>query len=127
MNKYEILYKRGLISYEEYQEKSLQLALYVQFEDKLNKELKQFKKNLKKKSKNEIMDKAYELTCKEEIKQELLNLDDNKKEFLFLQNEDILNEFYSNWLKYDSPLSDSIRDSIDEIINRKMKIDINER
>ena len=127
MNKYEILYKRGLISYEEYQEKSLQLALYVQFEDKLNKELKQFKKNLKKKSKNEIMDKAYELTCKEEIKQELLNLDDNKKEFLFLQNEDVLNEFYSNWLKYDSPLSDSIRDSIDETINRKMKIDINER
>ena len=127
MNKYEILYKRGLISYEEYQEKSLQLALYVQFEDKLNKELKQFKKNLKKKSKNEIMDKAYELTCKEEIKQELLNLDDNKKEFLFMQNEDILNEFYSNWLKYDSPLSDSIRDSIDETINRKMKIDINER
>jgi hypothetical protein len=127
MNKYEILYKRGLISYEEYQEKSLQLALYVQFEDKLNKELKQFKKNLKKKSKNEIMDTAYELTCKEEIKQELLNLDDNKKEFLYLQNENILNEFYSNWLKYDSPLSDSIRDSIDETINRKMKIDINER
>lgn len=127
MNKYEILYKRGLISYEEYQEKSLQLALYVQFEDKLNKELKQFKKNLKRKSKNEIMDTAYELTCKEEIKQELLNLDDDKKEFLYLQNENILNEFYSNWLKYDSPLSDSIRDSIDETINRKMKIDINER
>jgi hypothetical protein len=127
MNKYEILYQRGLISYEEYQEKSLQLALYVHFEDKLNKELKQFKKNLKKKSKNEIMDTAYELTCKEEIKQELLNLDDNKKEFLYLQNENILNEFYSNWLKYDSPLSDSIRDSIDETINRKMKIDINER
>lgn len=127
MNKYEILYKRGLISYEEYQEKSFQLALYVQFEDKLNKELKQFKKNLKKKSKNEIMDTAYELTCKEEIKQELLNLDDDKKEFLYLQNENILNEFYSNWLKYDSPLSDSIRDSIDETINRKMKIDINER
>ena len=127
MNKYEILYKRGLISYEEYQEKSLQLALYVQFEDKLNKELKQFKKNLKKKSKNEIMDTAYELTCKEEIKQELLNLDDDKKEFLYLQNENILNEIYSNWLKNDSPLSDSIRDSIDETINRKMKIDINER
>ena len=127
MNKYEILYKRGLISYEEYQEKSLQLDLYVQFEDKLNKELKQFKKNLKRKSKNEIMDTAYELTCKEEIKQELLNLDDDKKEFLYLQNENILNEFYSNWLKYDSPLSDSIRDSIDETINRKMKIDINER
>lgn len=127
MNKYEILYKRGLISYEEYQEKSLQLALYVQFEDKLNKELKQFKKTLKRKSKNEIMDTAYELTCKEEIKQELLNLDDDKKEFLYLQKEDILSEFYNAWLKYDSSLSDSIRDSIDETINRKMKININER
>ena len=127
MNKYEILYKRGLISYEEYQEKSLQLALYVQFEDKLNKELKQFKKTLKRKSKNEIMDTAYELTCKEEIKQELLNLDDDKKEFLYLQKEDILSEFYNAWSKYDSSLSDSIRDSIDETINRKMKININER
>ena len=127
MDKYENLYKRGLISYEEYQEKSLQLALYVQFEDKLNKELKQFKKTLKRKSKNEIMDTAYELTCKEEIKQELLNLDDDKKEFLYLQKEDILSEFYNAWLKYDSSLSDSIRDSIDETINRKMKININER
>ena len=52
MNKYEILYKRGLISYEEFQEKEQQLALDLQFEDKLNKELYQFKKNLKRKSKN---------------------------------------------------------------------------
>ena len=127
MDKYEILYKRGLISYEELQEKKTQLALDIQFEDKLNKELNQSKKALKRKSKNEIMNKSYELTCKEEIKYELLNLKKKKKEFLYLQNENILNEFYSNWLKYDSPLSDSIRDSIDETINRKMKININER
>lgn len=127
MNKYEILYKRGLISYEEYQEKSQQLALDVQLEDKLNKELKQFKKNLKRKSKNEIMNKAYELTCKEEIKHELLNLDNDKKEFLYLQDDDLLSELYEDWLKFDAPLVDSMRDSIDETITRKMNNALNER
>ena len=89
MNKYEILYKKGLISYEEYQEKSAKLALDVQFEDKLNKELNQFKKSLKRKSKKEIMNRSYELTCKEEIKHELLNLDDSKKilVILFLEGD----------------------------------------
>lgn len=127
MNKYEILYKRGLISFEEYKEKTQQLALDVQLEDKLNKELKQFKKALKRKSKNEIMNKSYELTCKEEIKHELLNLDNDKKEFLYLQDEDLLSEIYEDWLKFDAPLVDSMRDSIDETITRKMNNALNER
>jgi len=127
MNKYEILYKRGLISYEEFQEKEQQLALNLQFEDKLNKELYQFKKNLKRKSKNEIMNRSYELTCKEEIKHELLNLSDDKKEFLYLQDEEILSEFYNDWLKFDAPLVDSMRGSIDETITRKMNKALDER
>ena len=127
MNKYEILYQRGLISYEEYQEKTQQLTLDVQFEDKLNKELKQFKKNLKRKSKNEIMNRSYELTCKEEIKHELLNLSDDKKEFLYLQDDEILSEFYEDWLKFDAPLVDSMRGSIDETITRKMNTALDER
>lgn len=127
MDKYEILYKRGLISYEELQEKKTQLALDIQFEDKLNKELNQFKKVLKRKSKNEIMNKSYELTCKEEIKYELLNLDNDKKEFLYLQDKDLLEEFYEDWLKFDIPLLDSMRSSIDETITRKMNKARNER
>ena len=127
MNKYEILYQRGLISYEEYQEKTQQLTLDVQFEDKLNKELKQFKKNLKRKSKNEIMNRSYELTCKEEIKHELLNISDDKKEFLYLQDDEILSEFYEDWLKFDAPLVDSMRGSIDETITRKMNTALDER
>ena len=127
MDKYEILYKRGLISYEELQEKKTQLALDIQFEDKLNKELNQFKKALKRKSKNEIMNKSYELTCKEEIKYELLNLDNDKKEFLYLQDKDLLNEFYEDWLKFDAPLVDSMRGSIDETITRKMNKSLKER
>ena len=43
------------------------------------------------------MNKSYELTCKEEIKYELLNLDNDKKEFLYLQDKDLLNEFYEDW------------------------------
>ena len=127
MDKYESLYKRGLISYEEFQEKKTQLALDIQFEDKLNKELNQFKKALKRKSKNEIMNKSYELTCKEEIKYELLNLDNDKKEFLYLQDKDLLNEFYEDWLKFDVPLVDSMRGSIDETITRKMNKSLKER
>ena len=127
MDKYEILDKRGLISYEELQEKKTQLALDIQFEDKLNKELNQFKKALKRKSKNEIMNKSYELTCKEEIKYELLNLDNDKKEFLYLQDKDLLNEFYEDWLKFDVPLVDSMRGSIDETITRKMNKSLKER
>ena len=127
MDKYENLYKRGLISYEEFQNKKVQLALDMQFEDRLNKELKQFKKTLKRKSKNEIMNRAYELTCKEEIKYELLNLDADKKEFLFLQNSNLLEEFYSDWLKFDIPLVDSMRGSIDETITRKMNKTCDER
>ena len=127
MNKYEILYKRGLISYEEFQKKEQQLALDLQFEDKLNKELYQFKKNLKRKSKNEIMNRSYELTCKEEIKLELLNLSDDKKEFLYLQDDEILSEFYNDWLKFDAPLVDSMRGSIDETITRKMNKALDER
>jgi len=127
MNKYEILYKRGLISYEEFQEKEQQLALDLQFEDKLNKELYQFKKNLKRKSKKEIINRSYELTCKEEIKHELLNLSDDKKEFLYLQDEELLSEFYNDWLKFDTPLVDSMRGSIDETITRKMNKALDER
>lgn len=127
MDKYESLYKRGLISYEEFQEKKTQLALDIQFEDKLNKELNQFKKALKRKSKNEIMNKSYELTCKEEIKYELLNLDNDKKEFLYLQDKDLLNEFYEDWLKFDVPLVDSMRGSIDETISKKMNKTLKER
>ena len=127
MDKYENLYKRGLISYEEFQEKKTQLALDIQFEDKLNKELNQFKKALKRKSKNEIMNKSYELTCKEEIKYELLNLDNDKKEFLYLQDKDLLNEFYEDWLKFDVPLVDSMRDSIGETLTKKMNKSLKER
>lgn len=85
--------------------------------NKLDREFKAFCKNLKKKSKQEIIDSAYELTVKEELKEELknMNLYEAEKEMIFLQ-DDILNEFYHDWLNCDVPLGESLRDNLGESI-----------
>ena len=44
-----------------------------------------------------------------------------------LQDDDLLSEIYEDWLKFDAPLVDSMRDSIDETITRKMNNALNER
>lgn len=116
MDKYESLYKRGIIDSKEY-EKMKVVDLDLALETKLEREIKAFKKDLKKLPKNKIIDKAYELTAKEEIKNTLINMDlhDAEKEMLFYQ-DDILNEFYHDWLDYDVPLGDSMQYCIEESI-----------
>lgn len=113
MNKYEMLYKRGIIDNKEYENINLDSAL----ETKLEKEFKYFKKSLKKLPKNKIIDKAYEITAKEEIKDTLINMNlhDTEKEMLFLQ-DDILNEFYHDWLDCDVPFGDSMQNCIEESV-----------
>lgn len=116
MDKYESLYKRGIIDSKEY-EKMKVVDLDLALETKLEREIKAFKKDLKKLPKNKIIDKAYELTAKEEIKNTLINMDlhDAEKEMLFYQ-DDILNEFYHDWLDCDVPLGDSMQYCIEESI-----------
>lgn len=116
MDKYESLYKRGIIDSKEY-EKIKVVDLDLALETKLEREFKAFKKDLKKLPKNKIIDKAYELTAKEEIKDTLINMDlyDAEKEMLFYQ-DDILNEFYHDWLDCDVPLGDSMQYCIEESI-----------
>ena len=116
MNKYEELYKRGIIDAKEYENIKV-IDLDLALETKLEREFKAFKKYLKKLTKNKIIDKAYELTAKEEIKDTLINMDlhDVEKEMLFYQ-EDILNEFYHDWLDCDVPLGDSMQYCIEESI-----------
>ena len=116
MDKYENLYKRGLIDHKEY-EKIKVIDLDLALETKLEREFKAFKKDLKKLPKNKIIDKAYELTAKEEIKDTLINMNlhDAEKEMLFLQ-DDILNEFYHDWLDCDVPLGDSMQYCIEESV-----------
>lgn len=116
MNKYNELYKRGIIDSNEL-EKIKVVDLDLALETKLEREFKQFKKGLKKLSKNKIIDKAYELITKEEIKDTLINMDlhDAEKEILFYQ-DDVLNEFYHDWLDCDVPLGDSMQYCIEESI-----------
>ena len=116
MNKYNELYKRGIIDTNEL-EKIKVVDLDLALETKLEREFKQFKKGLKKLSKNKIIDKAYELITKEEIKDALINMDlhDAEKEILFYQ-DDVLNEFYHDWLDCDVPLGDSMQYCIEESV-----------
>lgn len=116
MNKYEMLYKRGTIDNKEYENINV-IDLDSALETKLEKEFKYFKKSLKKLPKNKIIDKAYEITAKEEIKDTLINMNlhDTEKEMLFLQ-DDILNEFYHDWLDCDVPFGDSMQNCIEESV-----------
>ena len=117
MNNLDMLYKKGLIDTKEYHERLKIVDLDLALETKLKREFKAFKKDLKKLPKNKIIDKAYELISKEEIKDTLLNMDlhDAEKEMLFYQ-DDVLNEFYHNWLDCDVPLGDSMQYCIEESV-----------
>lgn len=86
-------------------------------ESMLEREIKHFKKGLKKLPKGKIIDKAYELVCKEEIKEELkyMELHDAEKEMMLIQG-DILDEFYKDWLNEDAQLGESMQNSISESI-----------
>lgn len=81
----------------------------------LENEFEEFKEETLKKSKEEIFESAYEITSKEEIKDNLkyMNLHRAEKEMLILQ-DDILNEFYHDWLDDDTPLGDSMKPCIEE-------------
>ena len=85
-------------------------------ERKLERELKYFKKELKKLPKEKIIEKAYELVCREEIKEELkyMDLHEVEKEMLILQ-DDVLGEFYKDWLD-DTSLGESMQNTIGESI-----------
>lgn len=117
MNNLDMLYKKGLIDTKEYHERLKIVDLGLALETKLEREFKAFKKDLKKLPKNKIIDKAYELISKEEIKDTLLNMDlhDAEKEMLFYQ-DDVLNEFYHDWLDCDVPLGDSMQYCIEESV-----------
>lgn len=117
MNNLDMLYKKGLIDTKEYHERLKIVDLDLALETKLEREFKAFKKDLKKLPKNKIIDKAYELISKEEIKDTLLNMDlhETEKEMLFYQ-DDVLNEFYHDWLDCDIPLGDSMQYCIEESV-----------
>ncbi len=89
--------------------------------EKLEKEYEKYKKNLLLKSKEEILENSYETTVKEEIVDILSysNLD-NREIKALLEDNDILTEFYQDWLDCDTPLYASmeycVQDSVDIVL-----------
>ena len=120
--------------YKEYQEKDIQAFEYTKklqkeneetelnldegLYNKLDNELKEFHGNLLEKGKEEILNSAYEITVKEQIRDILkeMNLHEVEKEILFLR-DDLLTELYQDWLHHDSSLRDPITDSVDKSIS----------
>ena len=87
------------------------------FNQKLDTEFTDFCKEIKNKSVEEIFNSAYEITVKEELKDRLKNMELYPLEVnILLQQENILNEFYHDWLNVDTPLGEVLENSIEESI-----------
>ena len=113
-------YQRGVISLEEYNSianttKNNNFDFLL--EKKLEKEFNAFREKLKTKSPEEIIDKAYELIVKEEIKEELKNMKlHDQEKVIMIDQDDLLTEFYHDWLDTDVPLGDVLKDTLEESV-----------
>lgn len=120
--------------YKEYQEKDIQAYEYtkelyrdnlenkIDFDSalsvKLAKEYRKFIRSLFSLNKKEIINRSYEITVKEQIKDILkeMNLHEVEKEILYFR-DDLLTELYQDWLHHDSSLREPITDSVDKSIS----------
>jgi hypothetical protein len=84
---------------------------------KLDNEFNDFCEDLKTKAPEEIIKNAYEITVKEELKEEIknMNLHEKEKAIMIDQNE-LLTEFYHDWLDTDVPLGESLKETLDESV-----------
>lgn len=89
----------------------------IKLKEKVEREFNDFKKELKNKSKDEIINSAYEIVSKEEIKNtlEFIDLHPKEKQALIKDN-DLLNEFYHDWLDADSQFGEIMVDSMIETV-----------
>lgn len=113
-------YQRGVISLEEYNSianTTKNNNFDYLLEKKLEKEFNAFREKLKTKSPEEIIDKAYELIVKEEIKEELKNIKlHDQEKVIMIDQDDLLTEFYHDWLDTDVPLGDVLKDTLEESV-----------
>ncbi len=91
--------------------------LKMELNEKVEQEYATFKKDLEQKSPKEIIEKAYELVVKEQIKDELKekNLIENELKAL-LKEKDLLSECYEDWKDSDGKLGEIISYTIDDTI-----------
>lgn len=136
MNNLENLCPKDTINNEEYDKlcnkkiyknrSNKKIDLDTALSEKLEEEFKELCQKILKKDKEKILDSAYEITVKEEIKNELksMNLYNKEKEIMLLKSN-LLNEFYHDWLDCDTPLGESLRDNLEESIATLTKYIIN--
>lgn len=92
-------------------------SLNRDLEEKLDKEFKELCENLEQKTPREIIDRAYEITVKEEIKEELISMNlHDKEKIIMLGQKNLLNEFYHDWLDTDVSLGEVLEYTLEESI-----------
>ncbi len=86
---------------------------------KLENELKDFKTKMKKNGVDYAIDRAYELTTKQEIIDSIEFDHDLSKTQIkaLLSRENILDELYDDWLSFDGNMRENINYSVDESLN----------
>lgn len=89
--------------------------LYKKLED----ELKEFKAEMKEKGVDYAIDRAYELTTKQEII-DSIQFDHSLSKIeikALLSRENVLDELYSDWLSFDGNMREHINYSVDKSLN----------
>ena len=86
---------------------------------KLENELKDFKTKMKENGVDYAIDRAYELTTKQEIIDSIEFDHDLSKTQIkaLLSRENILDELYDNWLSFDGNMRENINYSVDASLN----------
>ena len=85
--------------------------------EKIDKEFAKYCNSLKEKTQQEIIDSAYEIVSKEAIKEYLKYCDLADKEIaIMIDQNDLLNEFYHDWLDTDDDFYESMEYSINDSI-----------
>lgn len=86
-------------------------------DEKLDKEYQNFLEEIRSASKDKILSSSYELTIKEEIRLLIKSMDLHPKEVnLMLNIENILHEFYIDWLDIDIDLGEVLSYSVNDSI-----------
>ena len=84
---------------------------------KLEREFKDFCNEMEEKKPKEIVKKAYEITVKQELKEEIKNMRlEEKEKAIMIDQNDLLTEFYHDWLNTDITLGESLRDTLEDSV-----------
>ena len=95
--------------------------------EKLENEMKEFKADIKEKGVDYAIDKAYELTAKQEIIDSIQYDNELSKTQIkaLLSRENVLDELYDDWLSFDGNMREhinySVEKSVDIITNNYQK------